>query len=162
MKPYAKLTRANFEQSPIWEWVSEDDASHLSEAVDESYVRPTALLEIPNGSFAQFIVTTSVELRNGDHMLGIAEVTVAGRVVSVQPTTLFLLDRHLQIPGVETNRLITRYTESLENYPVAWRLLVSVHRESCERSGEIKGGDMKDIVAYGVLALLTLKALREK
>ena len=162
MKPYAKLTRADLEQSRIWEWASEDEDPTSLEAFDESYVRPTELSEIPFGPFSQLIVAVSIELKNGDCMPGIAEVTVVDSAVSVHATTLFLLDRHLQIPGVETNRLITRYTKSIENCPVAWRLLVPVQGEADERRGDIAGGDMKDLVAFGEQALLALKELRKK
>ncbi len=93
-------------------------------------------------------------------MPGIAEVTVANGDISVHPSVVFLLDRHLQIPGVETNRLLARFTKTAGNYPVAWRLCVSNHGESSPRSGPIQGGDMKDLVAAGLEALLALKALR--
>lgn len=162
MKPYAKLTRIDLAQSPIWEWAPEDDGPDSPEAIDESYVRSTPLSEIPLGPFAQYVVAISVELRNGDCMPGIAEVVVADSAVSVQPTTVLLLDRHLRIPGVETNRLLARYTQSIESYPVAWRLAVTVQGETQARCGEIKAGDMKDLVALGEQMLLSLKALREK
>ena len=162
MKPYAKLTRADLQQSPVWEWLPDDDTTELAETIDESYVGPTDLVEIPKGSFAQFIVATSIELKNGDLMPGIAEVTTADGTISIQPTTVFLLDRHLQIPGVETNRLLTRYTKSIDNCPVGWRLSIPIEGESELRSGEIKHGDMKEILETGLQAMLALKGLRKK
>ena len=93
-------------------------------------------------------------------MPGISEVTIAEGKVSVQPTTVLLLDRHLQVPSVETNRLLTRFTKTIENYPTTWKLDVKVEGESKVRSGKIKGGDMKNIVAAGIAVLLSLKALR--
>lgn len=162
MKPYAKLTRADLEQFPIWEWVLEEDDPALDEAHDESYVQATELTNIPELSFAQFVSAATIELKDGSRMPGIAEVTVAEGSVAIQPTTVFLLDRHLQIPGVETNRLLTRYTKSLENYPVAWQLAVLVQGEKSERTGKIAGGDMKDLVAIGMQALLALKSLRKQ
>ena len=162
MKPYAKLTPADLQQSPVWEWLPEDDMTEPAETIDESHVRPTDLVEIPKRSFAQFIVATSIELKNGDLMPGIAEVTTAEGAISIQPTTVFLLDRHLQIPGVETNRLLTRYTKSIDNCPVGWRLAILIEGESELRSGEIKHGDMKDILEMGLQAMLALKGLRKK
>ncbi len=162
MKPYTKLTRADLQQSPILAWVSESKATTRPEEFDESWVEQTEFSEIPFGPFTQFLVAASIELKNGDNLPGIAEATVSGSVVSVQATTLFLLDRHLQIPGVETNRLISRYTKSIENHPVAWRLLVPVQGEAEPRKGNIAGGDMKDLVAIGEQVLLGLKALRKK
>ena len=120
MKPNAKLTRADLQQSPIWEWLPEDDSTEPSDTIDESYVGPTDLVEVPKDSFAQFIVAASIELKSGDLIPGIVEVTTDDGTVSIQPTTVFLLDRHLQIPGVETNRLLTRYTKSIDNCPVGW------------------------------------------
>jgi hypothetical protein len=162
MKPYAKLTRADLQQSPIWEWLPEDDSTEPVDANDESHVGPTDLVEIPKVSFSQFIVAASIELKSGDLMPGIAEVTTAEGAISIQPTTVFLLDRHLQIPGVETNRLLTRYTKSIDNCPVGWRLAILIEGESELRSGEIKHGDMKDILEMGIQALLALKGLRKK
>jgi hypothetical protein len=162
MKPYAKLTRADLQQSPIWEWLPEDDSTEPVDTIDESCVGPTDLVEIPRGSFSQFIVAASIELKSGDLMPGIAEVTTAEGAISIQPTTVFLLDRHLQIPGVETNRLLTRYTKSIDNCPVGWRLAILIEGESELRSGEIKHGDMKEILEMGLQAMLALKGLRKK
>ena len=162
MKPYAKLTRADLEQSPIWEWLPEDDAAESAGSIDESYVGPTDLIEIPTGQFAQFIVAASIELKSGDRHPGIAEVTTDHGAISVEPTTVFLLDRHLQIPGVETNRLLTRYTKSKDNCPVGWKLAVAIQGETEARSGEIKHGDMKEVMEMGMQALLALKGLRKK
>ena len=162
VKPYTKLTRADLEQSPIWEWLAEDDTSDPPDSIDESYTGPTDLIEIPTESFAQFIVAASIELKSGELMPGIAEVTTADGEVSIQPTTVFLLDRHLQIPGIETNRLLTRYTKSIDSCPVGWKLAIRVQGESEVRCGEIKHGDMKEVMAMGVQALLALKGLRKK
>ena len=159
-KPFIKLNRADFLQTPIWEWVSDDESGVNSELADESHVQPTAFAEIPLVPFGQFIVSSVVDLKSGASMPGIAEVTVANGDISVHPSVVFLLDRHLQIPGVETNRLLARFTKTAENYPVAWRLCVNNHGESSPRSGSIQGGDMKDLVAAGLEALLALKALR--
>ena len=82
--------------------------------------------------------------------------------ISIEPTTVFLLDRHLQIPGVETNRLLTRYTKSIDNCPVGWKLAVPIQGEPEVRTGKIKHGDMKEIMAIGIQALLALKGLRKK
>ena len=162
MTPYAKLTRADLQQSPIWEWLPEEDSTERVDAIDESYVGPTDLVEIPKVSFSQFIVAASIELKSGDVTPGIAEVTTAESATSIQPTTVFLLDRHLQIPGVETNRLLTRYTKSIDNCPVGWRLAILIEGESELRSGEIKHSDMKDILEMGLQAMLALKGLRKK
>lgn len=160
-KPFLKLNRADFLQTPIWEWVSDDESSVNAELADESHVQPTAFAEIPLVSFGQFIVSSVVDLKSGASMPGIAEVTVANGDIAVHPSVVFLLDRQLQIPGVETNRLLTRFTKTAENYPVAWRLCVNNHGEGNPRSGPIKGGDMKELVAAGLEALLALKALRK-
>ena len=162
MKPYAKLTRADLQQSPIWEWLPEDDSTEPPDTIDESYVGPTDLVEVPKDTFAQFIVAASIELKSGDLIPGIVEVTTDDGTVSIQPTTVFLLDRHLQIPGVETNRLLTRYTKSIDNCPVGWRLSTLIEGESEIRSGEIKHGDMKELLEMGIRALAALKGLRKK
>lgn len=160
-KPFAKLNRADLQQSPVWEWLAEDGAVVGDEATDESFVQPTGFTSIPQQSFAQFIVASTVGLKDGSSLPGIAEVTVAAGKVSVLPTTVLLLDRHLQVPGVETNRLLTRFTKTIENYPTTWRLNVQVEGEARVRFGKIKGGDMKNIVAAGVAVLMSLKALRK-
>jgi hypothetical protein len=162
MKPFFKLTRVDMQQSPIWEWHSQDDSTESTEKIDESYVSPTDLVELPTGSFAQFIVAATIELKSGDLLPGIAEATIADDKISIQPTTVFLLDRHLQIPGVETNRLLARYTKSIDNCPVGWRLSIPIEGESEVRGGDIKHGDMKEILEMGLQAMLVLKDLRKK
>lgn len=160
-KPFIKLNRADFLQTPIWAWVSDYGSSADDELADESHVQATAFTEIPLVPFGQFIVSSEIDLKSGASMPGIAEVTVANGDIAVHPGVVFLLDRHLQIPGVETNRLLSRFTKTAENYPVAWRLCVNIEREVCPRAGSIKGGDMKGLVAAGLEVLLALKALRK-
>ena len=159
-KPYTKLTRADLQQAPVWEWLSDESSDAGGEASDECFVQPTQFTAIPLLSIAQFTVAMTVGLQDGSFMPGIAEVTVAEGKISVQPTTAFLLDRHLQIPGVEANRLITRFTKTIENYPTSWMLNVPVEGETRKRSGKIRGGDMKNAVAAGIAVLMSLKALR--
>jgi hypothetical protein len=160
-KPFAKLNRADFLNTPIWEWVPDDGSSSEDGAADESHVQATDLTEIPLLPFGQFIVASVVDLNSGASMPGFAEVTVANGDVVVQPDVVFLLDRQLRIPGVETNRLLSRFTKTAENYPVAWRLGVSIQGEGIPRAGQIKSGDMTEMVRAGINALLALKALRK-
>jgi hypothetical protein len=160
-KPYAKLNRNDLLQSAVWEWMPDDESATHDNGFDESFVQPTGLVAIPQTPFSQFVVATTVGLKDGSSLPGIAEVTVADGKVSVQPTTVLLLDRHLQIPGVETNRLLTRFTKTVENYPISWRLNVPIEGEVKVRAGRIKGGNMKSVVAVGMAILRSLKALRK-
>lgn len=166
-KPFAKLKRADFAAAPIWEWAPEQDAQDAQDAAtddqdtDESFVLATNFAEVPLLPFAQFIVASVVDLKNGSSLPGIAEVTVSEGTVVVQANFVFLLDRQLQIPGVETNRLLTRFTKTAENYPVAWRLGVNIQGEGQPRAGRINGGDITDMVRAGIDALLALRKLRD-
>ena len=159
-KPFTKLNRGDLKKSPVWEWNDEEGLVTSDEETDESFVHRTGLSVVQHSPFAQYIVATTFGLKDGSTMPGISEVTIAEGKVSVQPTTVLLLDRHLQVPSVETNRLLTRFTKTIENYPTTWKLDVKVEGESKIRSGKIKGGDMKNIVAAGIAVLLSLKALR--
>ena len=160
-KPFSKLKRADFERAPVWEWL--DDAGETvgeDEGTDESFVRATDHKSIPRVEFGQFIVSCEMELKDSTTMPGIAELTVAQTEVAVQPSHVFLLDRKLQIPGVETNRLLARYTKQLQNFPVAWRLAVCLEGEAERRSGRIEGSDMTQVVRAGVEMLMVLRGLR--
>jgi hypothetical protein len=159
-KPYGKLSRADLVQAPVWEWVIGSDQNAVDESADESHVQPAGFAEIPQKPFAQFIVATTIGLKDGSHLPGISELTVAEGRVAVRPTIVFLLDRQLQIPGVETNRLLTRFTKTLENYPVTWKLGAGIEGEATIRSGKIKGGDMKNAVSAVMAVLQSLKGLR--
>ena len=159
-KPFSKLKRNDLEQSPIWQWIHNDAASSDGELTDESFVEPTQFKQIPMAEFGQFIVAAEIQLKAGEPMPGICEITVANGKVGVTPVIQFLLDRQLQIPAVETNRLLSRYTQKLENFPTGWVLKVLVEGESELRSGSIKGGDMKDLRAIGLDILASLKSLR--
>jgi hypothetical protein len=160
MKPFRKLKRIDFEQSPIWEWSMEEEAEvsdQAADARDESFVRPTDHTEVPMADFAQFIVAASYELKDGSRFPGAVEVTVAQGQVACQPLFVFMIDRQLQVPGVETNRLLTRYTKAIDNYPIKWQLAVNIQGESAVRAENISGGDMKDMVRAGINALLSLR-----
>ena len=160
-KPFTKLNRVDLQQSPVWAWTEEDGAADGDDGPDESCVQQTGLSQLPRSGFAQYLVATTFGLRDGSTLPGISEVTIAEGSVSVQPTTVLLLDRHLQVPSVETNRLLTRFTKTIDNHPTTWKLDVKIEGESKVRSGKIKGGDMKNIVAAGMAVLLALKALRK-
>ncbi len=163
-KPYAKLKRADFEACPVWTWVvpeEESDAGEPDEGdADESLVRPTEHTTVPTAGFCQFLVAATIGLHHGDDQPGILEVTVADGEVSVTPLAVFLLDRKLRIPAIETNRLLARYTKTAENHPVRWKARVRIGGEDAEREGTIAGGDMKDLLAVGRDMLEALKALR--
>lgn len=161
-KPFTKLNRADLEQVPLWEWVQDDLALPDNGVVDESFVQATQYTSIPLVDYGQFVVSAGIHLKGGDALPGICEVSVAAGKIAVLPTVVFMLDRQLTIPAVETNRLLSRYTKTLENYPVGWALKVLVEGESEPRSGHIKGGDMKDLVAVGMDILVALKSLRSK
>lgn len=162
VKPFNKLRRADFKQTPIWEWMQDDLALPENELADESFAQATQYTRIPLVDYGQFAVSADVRLKTGDTMPGICEVSVSNGKVAVLPTILFMLDRQLTLPAVETNRLLSRYTKTLENYPVGWVLKVLVEGEPEVRSGSIKGGDMKDLVAVGMDILNALKSLRSK
>lgn len=159
-KPYGRLRRADLHDAPIWTWHQPDTRGAESEEIDESFVHPTAHTEIPHVPFAQFIVSATIGLHSGATMPGIAEVTVANGALSIQPAVVLFLDRHLGIPGVETNRMLSRYTKTVENFPVTWTLDVLVAGETEPRTGAIAGGDMRDVTAIGIAILESLKALR--
>jgi hypothetical protein len=163
-KPYAKLTRADFEACPVWTWVVPEDDAEAEETdeggADESFVLPTPYATVPTGGFGQFLVSAIIGLHRGDDQPGILEVTVADGEVSVAPLAVFLLDRRLRVPAVETNRLLARYTKTTENHPVRWKARVRIAGEDAEREGTIAGGDMKDLLAVGLDMVQVLKALR--
>jgi hypothetical protein len=159
-KPFAKLKPADLEQAPIWEWVQDEFPMSGEEQLDESFVEASPFTNIPAVEFGQFVVSAVIRLHNGDTLPGICEATVAAGEVAVNPTIVFMIDRQLQIPAVDTNRLLSRYTQSFENHPVGWTLTVLVEGESELRSGCVKGGDMKDLVAVGLDILAALKSLQ--
>ena len=159
-KPYGRLRRADLHDAPIWTWHDAAPGDPEDDTLDESFVQPTAHAVIPRVPFAQFIVSATIGLHSGATMPGIAEVTMANGAVAIQPAVVLFLDKHLQIPAVETNRMLSRYTQTLENHPVSWALDVLVDGETERRSGRIAGADMKDIVAAGMAILESLKSLR--
>lgn len=141
-----KVTREDLAAFPVWEWaIDEEDAKDR----DESYIRPTAHLSIPVGSFAQFIVAADAKLRDGSTLPAVVEVTVNGKTKSFEPLSVLLLDRHLDFVGVETTRLLSRYTKVVDNYPVRWELRVSIHGEKNLCSAKVRRN-----FAFRILALV--------
>lgn len=151
MKPCRKLTPADFDTAPVWVWCADSD---------DACVEATPLRDIPLHEFNQFIVACTITLADATEFPGFAEVTVADGRAAVVPTVVFLIDRQLRIPAVETNRLLSRYTKTA-NHPVAWRLAVPIEHEAGPRAGDIPGGDMTHIVAVGLELLSALKSLRK-
>ncbi|MFP5390784.1 MAG: hypothetical protein ACLGI6_04445 [Gammaproteobacteria bacterium] len=142
-KPFSRLTRADFAAFPIWEWADNETGF---EAQDESFVRPTAHAIVPTADFAQFLVQASVRLRNGTEMPGCVEVTVQGCRVHCVPTVVFMLDRHLDFVGLESTRLLSRYTKTPDNSPVKWTLSVLLIGEKKTRSGRVRRGIVMRVI----------------
>jgi hypothetical protein len=134
-KPVHKVTREDFATFPIWEWAIDEEG--LVDR-DESYVRPTSHSSIPTDSFAQFIVVADAKLRDGTTLPAAIEVTVNGKAKSFEPMSVLLLDRHLEFVGMETTRLLSRYTKVVDNYPVRWQLRVPVKGEAKLRNAKVR------------------------
>jgi hypothetical protein len=133
-KTIYEVTRDDFATYPIWEWaIGDEDA----EGQDESFVRPSPLASIPRRESAQFVVAADAKLRKGTVMPACAEVTVKGEQVSIQPMSIFLYDRHLDIAGMETTRVLSRLTQEVDNYPVSWVLKVPLEGEAKPRQGRV-------------------------
>jgi len=134
-KPINKVTREDFAIFPVWEWAIDEEGE---EGQDESFVRPTTHTSIPNGSFIQFVVAAEAKLRNRETMPACVEVTIKGKTKSFEPLSVLLLDRHLDFAGMETTRLLSRYTKEIDNYPAAWKLKVPFEGEKKLRSASVR------------------------
>ena len=133
-KTVYQVTREDFVTYPIWEWAIGEVGS---EGEDESFVRPTPLTSIPKREFAQFVVAANAKLRKGNLMPACAEVTVRGDIASVNPMSIFLNDRHLDILALETTRALSYLTQEIDNYPATWELNVSFEGEVMARYGKV-------------------------
>lgn len=131
------VTREDFADYPIWEWAIGEEGS---DGEDESFVRPTPLASIPKREFAQFIVAANATLRRGSVMPAYAEVTVKGEAITVNPMSIFLYDRHLDIVATETTRALSYLTQEVDNYPATWALTVPIDGETKLRHGKVPRG----------------------
>jgi hypothetical protein len=143
-KTVYKLTRDDFASYPIWEWAIGEEGA---EGQDESFVRPTAFTSIPKSDFAQFVVAADSKLRKGTVMPACAEVTVRDKQVSIHPMSVLLYDRHLDIAGMETTRLLSRLTQEVDNYPVSWVLKVPLDGEGKPRQGRVPRSLLLQLIA---------------
>nr|WP_295768973.1 hypothetical protein [Rhodoferax sp.] len=133
-KTVYQVTREDFAVYPIWEWAIGEDGA---EGEDESFVRPTLLTSIPKREFGQFVVAANSKLRKGNLMPACAEVTVRGDIASVNPMSIFLNDRHLDIVAPETTRALSYLTQEVDNYPATWELNVPFEGEAIARYGRV-------------------------
>lgn len=133
-KPVYQVTREDFAAFPIWEWAIGEDGAQEEE---ESFVRPTPLKAIPTRDDAQFVVAADAKLRTGTVMPAYAEVTVKGDTTHVNPVSIFLYDRHLDIAGLETTRVLSCLTHEADNYPATWELRVPFEGEAMPRNGKV-------------------------
>lgn len=145
-KPLRKLTRADMQAFSIWEWAINEEGI---EAQDESVVRPTTHAVIPVDGFGQFVVAATAQLRDKTSMPALVEVTVNGKQRSCEPLAVFLLDRHLDFVGVESTRLLSRFTQTVNNHPVRWQLAVAISDEK-----KLRGAKVRRSAAYRLVALV--------
>jgi len=136
-KTVYQVTRDDFASYAVWEWAVGEDGS---DGEDESFVRPTPFTSIPKREFAQFIVAASATLRGGSVMPACAEVTVKGDAITVNPMSIFLYDRHLDIVATETTRALSYLTQEADNYPASWALNVPIDGEAMPRQGKVPRG----------------------
>lgn len=125
-KPYRKLNREDFDKFPVWEWILDENSNGIE---DETWVRPMSLASVPKSEFAQYLVSANATLRDGSLVPACVEVTVCKNSVEFEPLFVFLLDRHLDFIGMETTRLLSRYTKYPDNRPVQWELRVYLEGE---------------------------------
>ncbi len=133
-KTVYQITREDFADFPVWEWAIGEGGA---EGEDESFVRPTPLASIPRREFAHFVVAASATLRRGSMMPACAEVTVKGETITVNPMSVFLYDRHLDILATETTRALSYLTQEADNYPATWELNVPIDGEARSRQGKV-------------------------
>jgi hypothetical protein len=135
VKSMARLTRADLAAHPVWQYVAEPGEPEQ----DESYVFPTELQTIPKESgYQQYLVAAVAVLRDGTEFPACVELTWHGRQLSCVPLWVFLLGRQLDFVGVDTDRLLSRYTRYPANRPKAWRLATLVEGERKVRSGKVR------------------------
>lgn len=133
-KTVYQVTREDFAAYSIWEWAIGEEGA---EGEGESFVRPTLLKAIPKREFAQFVVAANAKLRKGNLMPACAEVTVKGGIASVNPMSILLYDRHLDIVALETTRALSYLTQEVDNYPVSWELSALFEGEAMARHGKV-------------------------
>jgi hypothetical protein len=139
-KPFRKIAQTDFSIFPVWEWALDEEGFD-----GEAFVRPTAHKTVPKAAFAQYIVSANAHLRDGTIIPACVEVTVKGKRWHFAPTVLFLLERHVDFVGVESTRMLSRYTKTLDNYPTKWELGVPLEGETKLTIGHVRHGILKQI-----------------
>ena len=151
-RPLAELRPDDFVAQPVWAWCLDEGGT------DESSVRPCAVSTVPRGAFGSWLVAARITLRDGTVFSGCVEVTTEkGKRSRFDPLFLFLRDRQLDIVSMETERLISRYTQFPRNRAIRWQLAVPLDGETRLRAGRVSRSFL-----YLVVSFLLRWAMRKK
>ena len=142
-RPIRKVTGADFAACPVWEWALDED-EHLGGG--ESFIRPTSLETIPPTPELHYIVAASTTLNDGTVLPSCMEVSIGKGKPRIEPMFLFLLDRHLDFAGAETNTMLSRYKKRSNVYPVRWQMTVLFDGETSLRTGTVRHSLLSKLV----------------
>ena len=142
-KPIDQITVADLVDFPIWEFCLDEEGV---EGMDETWVRPLAAAEVPDGAYSLSVATT-FETASGLRVNGLIGVTaVEGEVEIAYPVLLFD-GKYLFVPS-QHNTQISAADEKLRAaiadalgtspvFPLRYRLSVLIEGEASHREGTV-------------------------
>jgi|GEM_PF-2120895 len=120
-RPLRALSSADLATFPVWEWALGEETPF---GLDASLLRPTSHASVPLERDAQYIVAALADIRNGAPLPACVEVNVVNGRARCEPLFLLVQNRHLDIGGDDTTRVLNQLTRKLNSYATAWQLAV--------------------------------------
>ena len=146
-KPGVKLTLADFNQFPIWEYATDEESE---EGQDETWVRPVGRKHIPVGEYSQ-LVAASFTAPGGLSFQGFMVVTTAGDPFEISPGAIIGRRLYAVLPTISRGEAeAKKYPWSLRErkelerllrldghalFPLQYQLRVLIRGEKEKRSG---------------------------
>jgi len=144
-KPIDQITVADLVDFPIWEFCLDEEGV---EGMDETWVRPLAAAEVPNGAYS-LSVAAEFETASGLRVNGLVGVTTAGEVEISQAVLLFG-GKYLFVPDKQDMRIdaLREDDEKLRAavadalgtspvFPLRYKLSVLIEGEASHREGTV-------------------------
>lgn len=149
-KPVDKLTPADFDAFPIWEYALDEEAD---EDQDETWVRPVGRQHVPAGEYSQLVsaqfTTAAGKVRRGFMIVTTARVPieitpgalVGSRLYAVLPNMTRAQAKAVKTPwSIQSRDALVRKLRVSEDalFPMSYALDVLIGREKEKRTGVIR------------------------
>lgn len=149
-KPNTKLTRADFEAFPIWEYVLDEEGD---DGRDETWVRPVDRMQIPRNQYS-LLVATDFTTAGGRNLFGFMVITTARDPIEITPGVIIGRGLYLVLPTLTRREAVRKKApwqlkdrddlirklrlKEDELFPLSYDVRLPIRGEKQARSGYVR------------------------